>query len=57
MTAPMRMAVMVVIVVGLFALLVVNVTANVIGIDFGSDTMKVAVVQPGTPFEIGNLTT
>lgn len=29
------------------------VNGNVIGIDFGSDTMKVAVVQPGTPFEIG----
>lgn len=26
--------------------------ANVIGIDFGSDTMKVAIVQPGAPMEI-----
>ena len=25
---------------------------NVIGIDFGSDSMKVAIVQPGTPLEI-----
>ena len=25
---------------------------NVIGIDFGSDTMKVAIVQPGAPMEI-----
>jgi hypothetical protein len=29
------------------------VSANVIGLDFGSDSMKVALVQPGTPFEIG----
>lgn len=26
---------------------------NVIGLDFGSDSMKVAIVQPGTPLEIG----
>ena len=26
---------------------------NVIGIDFGSDSMKIAIVQPGTPLEIG----
>lgn len=25
---------------------------NVIGIDFGSDTMKVAIVQPGAPLEV-----
>jgi molecular chaperone DnaK (HSP70) len=27
--------------------------ANVIGIDFGSENMKVAVVSPGSPFDIG----
>lgn len=27
-------------------------TGNVIGIDFGSDSMKVAIVQPGAPMEI-----
>lgn len=32
--------------------LVDQARANVIGIDFGSDAMKVAVVQPGTPLEI-----
>ena len=31
------------------------VNCNVIGIDFGSDTMKVAIVQPGSPLEIGLL--
>jgi hypothetical protein len=29
------------------------VSGNVIGLDFGSDSMKVAIVQPGTPLEIG----
>lgn len=28
--------------------------ANVIGIDVGSDTMKVGIVSPGAPLEIGN---
>ena len=28
------------------------VRANVIGLDFGSDTMKVALVAPGAPLEI-----
>lgn len=28
------------------------VTANVIGLDFGSDSMKIALVQPGSPLEI-----
>lgn len=31
------------------------VRSNVIGIDFASDAMKVAIVQPGTPLEIGML--
>jgi len=31
-----------------------SVTANVIGIDFASDSFKVAIVQPGTPLEIVN---
>ena len=31
-----------------------TVTANVIGIDFASDSFKVAIVQPGTPLEIVN---
>ena len=30
-----------------------RVAAHVMGRDFGSDTMKVAIVQPGTPLEIG----
>ena len=30
-----------------------RVSANVIGIDFASDSVKVAIVQPGTPLEIG----
>lgn len=30
------------------------VTGNVIGLDFGSDSMKVALVQPGSPLEIVN---
>jgi hypothetical protein len=29
--------------------------ANVIGIDFGSDSFKVALVQPGSPLDIGNI--
>ena len=29
------------------------VKGNVIGIDFASDALKVAIVQPGTPLEIG----
>jgi hypothetical protein len=29
------------------------VDSNVIGIDFASDSFKVAIVQPGTPLEIG----
>ena len=33
-------------------LLVHTVSGNVIGLDFGSDSMKVAIVQPGTPLEI-----
>ncbi len=31
----------------------VSVSANVIGIDFASDSVKVALVKPGTPLEIG----
>jgi hypothetical protein len=31
--------------------------ANIIGIDFASDSIKVAIVQPGTPLEIGKQTT
>lgn len=27
--------------------------ANVIGIDFASDSMKIAIVKPGHPLEIG----
>jgi hypothetical protein len=30
-----------------------NAHANIIGIDFASDSIKVAIVQPGTPLEIG----
>lgn len=30
-----------------------NAQANIIGIDFASDSIKVAIVQPGTPLEIG----
>lgn len=30
-----------------------NVHANILGIDFASDSIKVAIVQPGTPLEIG----
>lgn len=29
------------------------VESNVIGLDFGSDSLKVALVQPGSPLEIG----
>lgn len=42
---------------GLFfavAALLCSVTdGNVIGLDFGSDAMKVAIVQPGSPLDIG----
>lgn len=34
-------------------LLVSPVHSNVIGIDFATDALKVAIVQPGTPLEIG----
>ena len=30
------------------------ISANVIGIDIGSDSFKVAIVQPGSPLDIGN---
>ena len=33
----------------------VQVQGNVMGIDFGSDSMKIAIVQPGTPLEIGKI--
>jgi hypothetical protein len=33
--------------------LIASISANVIGIDFGGDNMKVAVVSPGSPFDIG----
>jgi len=36
----------------LIASLLCHVGGNVIGLDFGSDTMKVALVQPGAPLEI-----
>jgi len=36
----------------LFLFVVPIVNGNVIGLDFGSDSMKVAIVQPGTPLEI-----
>ena len=43
--------------IGFFALLIflqsIAVSANVIGIDFASDSVKVALVKPGTPLEIG----
>jgi quinol-cytochrome oxidoreductase complex cytochrome b subunit len=29
--------------------------ANIVGIDFASDSIKVAIVQPGTPLEIGKM--
>jgi hypothetical protein len=29
--------------------------SNVIGIDFGSDSFKVSIVQPGSPLDIGNI--
>ena len=32
--------------------LIAHVSANVIGLDFGSDSMKVALVAPGAPLEI-----
>lgn len=32
-----------------------KVGSNVIGIDLASDAFKVAIVQPGTPLEIGKL--
>lgn len=35
------------------AVVVSVVQSNVIGIDLASDSMKVAIVQPGTPLEIG----
>lgn len=28
-------------------------TPNVIGIDFGSENMKIGIVSPGTPLDIG----
>ncbi len=31
----------------------IGTQANIIGIDFASDSIKVAIVQPGTPMEIG----
>jgi hypothetical protein len=37
----------------ILAVFVNVVHSNVIGIDFASDAMKVAIVQPGTPLEIG----
>jgi molecular chaperone DnaK (HSP70) len=35
--------------------LLASISANVIGIDFGGDNMKVAVVSPGSPFDIGKI--
>ena len=35
------------------ALLCSATDGNVIGLDFGSDAMKVAIVQPGSPLDIG----
>ena len=37
------------------ALLAGRVTANVMSVDLGSDSMKIAIVQPGMPMEIGGL--
>jgi hypothetical protein len=37
------------------AALLSKVQGNVIGLDFGSDAMKVAIVQPGSPLDIGQL--
>lgn len=31
------------------------ITANLISVDLGSDSMKIAIVQPGSPMEIGTL--
>jgi hypothetical protein len=50
---PRRMASTSMLAVCLVLLCAVLARGNVIGIDFGSDTMKVAIVQPGTPLEIG----
>ena len=37
-----------------FVVALLRVTdGNVIGLDFGSDAMKVAIVQPGSPLDIG----
>jgi hypoxia up-regulated 1 len=32
--------------------LVASTQANVIGLDFGTEFMKIAIVQPGSPLEI-----
>lgn len=42
-------------VLAICALFFQTATANVIGIDMASDALKVAIVQPGTPLEIGML--
>ena len=41
--------------IAFFASILASTRANVIGIDFASDAFKVAIVQPGTPLEIGTV--
>ncbi len=42
-------------IIALVVSLFVVAKGSVLGIDYGSEFMKVAVVQPGKPFEIGKL--
>jgi hypothetical protein len=37
----------------LFLINIAQISGNVIGIDFASDALKIALVKPGHPLEIG----
>ncbi len=38
-----------------FAVVLQTVRSTIIGIDLASDALKVAIIQPGKPLEIGKL--
>lgn len=39
----------------LLATTTIRVGGNVMSVDLGSDSMKIAIVQPGMPMEIGEI--
>lgn len=53
--SPLGLMKSVIITVMLLATTTIRVGGNVMSVDLGSDSMKIAIVQPGMPMEIGEI--